>query len=361
MTREIPFDRVIESLPDGVVLLDTRGLIQYMNPIAERITESSLKEAYGKHWKDVFSLKVEDPVSDQTGSLTEILHEHPILITKSGKGVPIELQISPLVAEGDSEFGSVLVLHDVSDFHLELEGLKDSRAKYKRLVNAIEGIVWEAEGEAMKFRFVSDFAEKLLGHSPRKWIHDSEFWKSIIHADDRNSVLEVIAQSIRQKEDYQIEYRVITADRRTLLVRDSATLIMQGDSVRLSGVMTDITDSKRARDELIKSEERFAAAFYANPAALLLVSRSGAILEANDSFERTTGFFREEVLQRTLIQAGLLNSQQFEKLLRTIDEFRGNAEVNVATRNGLLPASFRQIRMSGDRCMLASFQPPVAS
>lgn len=361
MVPELPFRKMIEGLPHGVVLLDSRGQIRYMNPPAERLTESSLQDACGRHWKEVFSLKIEDPATDQSGSLTAILHEHPILITKSGKGVPIELQIAPLIEEGNSDFGSVLVLHDVSDFYMELEGLKDSRAKYKRLVNAIEGIVWEAEGEAMKIRFISDFAEKLLGYSPRKWMQDPSFWKTIIHPDDRASVFEVISQSLRQKEDYQIEYRVFTADRRTLLVRDSVTLTMQGDEVRLSGVMTDITDSKHARDELIKSEERFAAAFFANPTALLLVNRTGAILDANDSFERATGFFREEVLQRTLIQSGLLNSQQFETLLRTIDEYRGSADVSVATRNGLMTASFRQIRMSGDRCMLASFQSASTS
>src|SRR6186997_276269 len=118
-------ERLVKFFPDGVVLLDRSGSIQYMNPAAETLTETSMDEALNRHWKDVFSIRVDDPVRDQTGSLMEILLERPVLTTTSGKTIPIELQIAQVLDDSGNGVGSILVLHDVTDLNEEKEGLKE--------------------------------------------------------------------------------------------------------------------------------------------------------------------------------------------------------------------------------------------
>ncbi|HSP06053.1 MAG TPA: PAS domain S-box protein [Acidobacteriota bacterium] len=364
MQTGLPFDQLVHFLPNGLVLLDQSGLIQYMNPAAETLTDSTLAEAKGRHWREVFTVKVDDPARDQTGSLMEILLERPILLTKAGRSIPIELEISQLKDDRGESAGSMLVLHDVTDLNTEREGLKESRAKYRRLVNTIEGVVWEADGEGVRMRFVSDFAAKLLGYPPRNWLKDPAFWKSIIHPDDRESVLEIINNAIQQRENFQIEYRVVAADGKVLLVRDSVTLSMENNRIRLSGVMTDITSSKQARDSLVRSEERFSAAFYSNPAALLLLTEYGKILDANESLERMTGFFREELLERSVVDAGLCTEKEYdamtEKLLDRIQV--RDAHFQVRTKAGeqhQVLASFRKIILSGEACLIGVFRDVV--
>lgn len=349
-----PFEQLIRSLPDGLILLDQTGLITYMNPCAESMIGAELSQAIGKHWKDVFTVKVDEASREQTGSLMEILQEQPLLIPMSGPAVPIEFQIAPVEDGQGRSIGSMLVLHDVTDRKLEKEGLKESRAKYKSLVNSIEGVVWEAEGETMRIRFVSNFVEKLLGYPPKRWLDDDDFLKSIIHPDDRQQVLDVISQAVQQRESYQIEYRVTAADGRTLLVRDSVTLsVDENQQVRLTGVLTDMTNARLARDELIQSQEKFSIAFYANPAPMLLIHESGKILDVNESCEKLTGHVREGLLERTVTEAGLCRSQEFESLVHTLREKGHVHDVkwDSLTKRVLL-GSFTRINLSDGPCVL---------
>lgn len=360
MQGEPHFDRLVQLLPDGLVLLDQVGLIQYMNPSAEKLTETTISDARGKHWKDVFSIKVEDPGNDQTGSLIQILLERPILVTKTGRSIPIELQISQVTDAGGNSTGSMLLLHDVTDLNMEKEGLKESRAKYKNLVNAIEGIVWEADGSPVRFRFVSAYAEKLLGYASKNWLKDPGFWKSIIHPDDLPSVEDILSQSLQQHEDYQIEYRVKTSDGRILLVRDRVTITEHEGRPRLSGIITDITMAKEARDALIRSEELFSAAFYSNPIPLLLITETGNISQANESYERMSGMFRDELIGRTVFETGLCTAAEYESIAKAMMERTAhNVEMSVQTAAGekhSLFASFHRIALSGESCLLGVFQ-----
>lgn len=362
MSRQPPFHLMVHYLPDGLVLLDASGLILFMNPAAERLSGSSLAEVTGKHWKDAFTIKVEDPVQDESGSLIDILLERPVLMSKSGAAIPIELQISPVSDEQDRMIGSMLILHDVSHFSEEKEGLKESRAKYKRLVNSIEGVVWEAEGESMNIRFVSDYARTLLGYPPEKWVKTPGFWKSIIFPEDRETALEIMLQAIRARENYQIEYRVTAADGTILPVKDSVTLTVTEDQfVRLTGVTTDITMSKEARDALVKSEERFSAAFYLNPLPLLLTTLAGRILDVNESYEKLTGFFREELLERTITDTGLCTNQEFESIVAFLSNRDHVHDVKLHSRtkrqeDQTILASFRTIILSAEPCILGVFE-----
>jgi PAS domain S-box-containing protein len=81
-----------------------------------------------------------------------------------------------------------------------------------------------------------------------------------------------------------------------------------GRALYVEGFIEDITERKRAEDALRKSEEKFAKAFRGNPAAMLLAkieSEGNRIVDANEAFERITGYRREEVIGRTGQEVGL--------------------------------------------------------
>src|SRR5690606_1546771 len=49
----------LASIGDGVIRTDARGMVDYMNPAAERLTGWAIHESYGRHLRDVF--QVVDP------------------------------------------------------------------------------------------------------------------------------------------------------------------------------------------------------------------------------------------------------------------------------------------------------------
>lgn len=74
----------------------------------------------------------------------------------------------------------------------------------------------------------------------------------------------------------------------------------------IRGMAHDVTERVRAEESLRHSEEKFATAFRASPHAMTITSlRDGRFIDVNASFERQSGYSRDEVLGKTILDLGL--------------------------------------------------------
>jgi len=48
------------------------------------------------------------------------------------------------------------------------DALQQARRQHQELIDSIEGIVWEADAATLRFTFVSQWAEQLLGYPVRR-------------------------------------------------------------------------------------------------------------------------------------------------------------------------------------------------
>src|SRR5262249_36551257 len=103
---------------------------------------------------------------------------------------------------------------------------------------------WEANPETTQFSFVSSKAQALLGYPLERWLEEPDFWKQLIHPDDRGRILTAYAAAVDERRNHTLEYRVIAADGRGVWIRDVVHIKTDemGRAIRLHGVMVDITD-----------------------------------------------------------------------------------------------------------------------
>jgi PAS domain S-box-containing protein len=74
----------------------------------------------------------------------------------------------------------------------------------------------------------------------------------------------------------------------------------------IRGMSHDVTDRIRAEEALRVSEAKFATAFRASPHAMTITSlRDGRFVDVNASFERQSGYSRDEILGKTVPEIGL--------------------------------------------------------
>ncbi len=115
---------------------------------------------------------------------------------------------------------------------------------FETLVNSVEGIVWEADAQALAFTFVSEQAERLLGYPVQRWMEPG-FWQSKVHPDDRDWAITFCYNATQARQDHQFEYRMIAANGRTVWLRDIVTVVTkEGRPHLLRGLMIDITGRK---------------------------------------------------------------------------------------------------------------------
>jgi two-component system sensor histidine kinase UhpB len=103
--------------------------------------------------------------------------------------------------------------------------------------------------------YISPKIEMLLGYSAEQWCRDKDLRIAQLHADDRHRVRSTITRAIREEGAFRIEYRVHARDGSLRWLHDEGHVVKNksGKPLCLQGAVLDITDRKRAQEELEQS------------------------------------------------------------------------------------------------------------
>jgi len=239
--------RLYENSPDAIFLEDAEGNVLDCNPAACQLHGMARAELVGNNVlalvpQEVRERTLENQRKMLAGELDRI-ESHSR--TKAGTEVPVELRGVRIPYRGRE----ALLLHvrDITARKRVENALRESQQRYEKLVNSVEGIVWEADAETLQLTFVSRRAERLLGYPLRDWTTRTAFWSDHIHDHDREWAVAYCRRCVEKKKDYEFEYRMCKADGSVIWLRDLVTVVVEeGRAVRLRGVRIDITELKRA-------------------------------------------------------------------------------------------------------------------
>jgi PAS domain S-box-containing protein len=173
--------------------------------------------------------------------------------------------------------------------------LRAAEAKYRALVEQLPGIVYGLTfGETVWTSYISPQVETLLGFTPAEWLADPELWIKQLHPDDRERVLAEIGKSGSEGRPLSVEYRVLTRDGRVVWFHNRATVVLDeaGRPLYSYGIMFDITERKRAEDEVRRHAARAEA-----------LARNAARLNAQLNLEAVLSTVCEETARALNVSA----------------------------------------------------------
>ena len=128
-----------------------------------------------------------------------------------------------------------------------------AEARYRALVEQIPAIVYTADfGADGAWSYVSPQIEEILGYTPAEWMADPELWYQHLYPDDREIAMDQEARAAETGERLASEYRMVTRSGDVVWFRDDAVVVSDaaGRPITMQGVMYDISDRKRAEQEL---------------------------------------------------------------------------------------------------------------
>jgi PAS domain S-box-containing protein len=130
-----------------------------------------------------------------------------------------------------------------------------SERELRDLVESLDAVVWRAEYQERadgpsprRYVFVSGRARHLLGVEAARWVEDPAVWPRLIHPEDREQVLATCRARAGRDEDYELEYRMMSATGETLWVRERIHVVRDasGRPRELRGILEDVTEARRA-------------------------------------------------------------------------------------------------------------------
>jgi diguanylate cyclase (GGDEF)-like protein/PAS domain S-box-containing protein len=190
-TRELAFEKdralvTLESIGDGVITTDAEGWIEYLNPVAERLSGWTNETASGKAVSEIFRLVGEatrDPVADPVATCLQearVVHvsDEVVLVNRNGTDVPIDHSAAPIRDHDGRVIGAVLVFQDVSHArtvvqemahqatHDVLTALPNRHLLMDRLEQALTRSPWHGRIVAVMFLDLDNFklVNDTLGH-----------------------------------------------------------------------------------------------------------------------------------------------------------------------------------------------------
>ena len=189
----------------------------------------------------------------------------------------------------------------------------------------------------------------MLGYTPEELRTKSV--QEITHPDDWESDLSQVLRMLDGEiSSYQMEKRNLHKSGRVVWIWLSVSLVRDSDGqpVYFISQIQDITERKRAEDELRHAEERFAKAFQSNPAACAITTlREPRFIEANDAFLRIMGYERSEVIGATVSELRIWPDPEERAALikKVLDGGSAREEdVKFRTKSGKI----LQVRMSAE-------------
>lgn len=176
--------------------------------------------------------------------------------------------------------------------------LSDKQASadfYAKLIENIDGIVWQYDPESACMTFVSPAAEKILGYPLDEWLQPN-FWINHVHPEDRAWVGEYCQRETLAGRSHDFEYRIIAANGETLWLRDIVTVMQEDGRVKLRGLMIDITDKKKVEHERQLNLRLFRTLFSNSVDGMLLQSAQGMIIDVNNKACELLGHSKTELI-----------------------------------------------------------------
>jgi PAS domain S-box-containing protein len=243
---------MIESSNDAIMSL-TEGRVSFWNPAAEKLFGYSSEEILGKSVNILVPSHLRGEVERNVESILrgeQIQDFETERVRKDGSIVLVSLTLSPLKDANGKVVGPFAIIRDITERKRVQEELRRS-LEYLELAQAgAEAGLWDWDIGSNKVTW-SKQHYRLYGLSPAT-IPSYDNWLASVYEEDRQRADLRVREAVKQCSDLNHDFRIIHPERglRWLVAIGRTICDDKGAALRMTGFAFDITERKRAEEEL---------------------------------------------------------------------------------------------------------------
>ena len=306
-TSQERYRAIMETTSDWIWETDAGFRFTYCNQRARDVLGYEPEELLGKTLLDLVVPEDRDAVTRKMTAITSTQLAFSGLETtclgKDGRHVVVEVNGIPVLDAQGSLTGLHGISRDVTERKRAEAIVQRSEEKYRSLVSNIPDVVWTID-DSLQFVFISPNIERISGFTLEEVQRQgARLYLDCVHPDDVERVRAALQALFARGEAYDVECRVARRNGEWIWVHDRALATYEKDGVRYAdGLLSDISERKRAEDAVRRSEELYRTLFEGVSDAILVASLGenwlpGKFLQVNGVACERLGYTREELLR----------------------------------------------------------------
>jgi PAS domain S-box-containing protein len=257
----------VEQSTESIVITDANldwpgARYLFVNPAFTRITGYSAAETIGQTPRMLQGTKTDRAeVRRMIDTLRRGESYSGVMLAyrKDGTEFLLERQAVPIRNSSGVVTNFLGIQRDITASKQAETALRESNEKFRQLAENINDVFWIRSADMRELHYVSPAYERIWGRSVDSHQAQPQSWTDAIVPQDRSGVVAAYAGLMKSTPSINLEYRILRPDGavrwvhvRGFQVRDAAGVL-----IRLTGIVTDITERKQTEQVLRDSEEHF--------------------------------------------------------------------------------------------------------
>jgi len=250
---EAMYRNLVETSSELIWSLDAGGRWSYLNPAAvRRIYGCEPGEMLGREFRELLTQEVSERDLAVFGRILageSMFGYETRHLRRDGSYVDLSFNAVPLRDAAGAVIGSTGTARDITAEKAAAAALHESVEKLRLAVDAADLTYWEWDRDSDLLHWGGD-PSALVGAGEGQVTRWSEY-RELVHPEDRERYLSVVASAWEQPGPCANEYRVIGRDGRAVWIssRGKALADATGRVRRMIGVSQDVTERKRQEEE----------------------------------------------------------------------------------------------------------------
>ncbi|MDI6644224.1 MAG: PAS domain S-box protein [Methanobacteriaceae archaeon] len=314
-------ERIIESSPSAIAVLDMNGRIKLWSPAAEKIFGWKKDEIIGKinpmvppEHNKLYLEQVEKISKGSQFTLEEVES-----LTKNGDRIYISLSVSPLLNSKGEVENMLAIMTDITKRKMAEIRLKESENRYRTIFEntGAATILFNKEG---LITLTNSEMENVTGYK-KEDIQGKRKWMEFVHPEDLPIMMEYNKKREINPESVPNSYEIRIINNKGEIRNAQITVDKIPNMDLYVTSMLDITNLKNAYQQLEESENRFRSMFENNPVAYQCLDVNGILLDMNQPLCELLGYEREELIGRNFKDyCSTVNQEQFHEKFRYLND-----------------------------------------
>lgn len=225
---------------------------------------------------------------------------------------------TPLLDESGKVYGVLNTAADVTDLNITKNQISESEARFRNMAENSDILIATGD-EVGNATYFNQAWEKLTGRPTRELLTFG--WADLVHPDDREEFLGIYLGAFETQAKWSGEFRILNRDGgyNRLYAKGSPRYRADGVFEGYIGSCVDITDQKKAEEDLKKSELRFRNLIMLSPVGIAIFKGPDHRVEmANEVMLKRWNKSERDILGKHLSEA--FPEIKMDKFISSLDQ-----------------------------------------